>query len=90
MPNNQRPETGPMQFGDDWPGVFIRGDNAFGDAMYLEQVLNDLAAGRRPSPIYTACLRGLVSLLRGCIVRDGVTPECQKAALVFEEGKTNV
>lgn len=20
-----RPETGPMQFGDDWPGVFIRG-----------------------------------------------------------------
>ena len=23
-----RPETGPMQFEDDWRGVFIRGDNA--------------------------------------------------------------
>jgi hypothetical protein len=25
-----RPGTGPMQFGDDWPGVFIRGDDAIG------------------------------------------------------------
>jgi hypothetical protein len=25
----ERVETGPVQFGDDWPGVFIRGDNAF-------------------------------------------------------------
>lgn len=24
----QRVETGPVQFGDDWPGVFIRGDDA--------------------------------------------------------------
>jgi len=23
-----RPETGPMQFRDDWRGLFIRGDNA--------------------------------------------------------------
>lgn len=23
-----RPETGAMSFGDDWPGVFIRGDEA--------------------------------------------------------------
>jgi len=23
-----RPETGPMQFDDDWRGIFIRGDNA--------------------------------------------------------------
>lgn len=23
-----RVETGPVQFGEDWPGVFIRGDNA--------------------------------------------------------------
>ena len=22
-----RVETGPVQFGDDWPGLFIRGDN---------------------------------------------------------------
>lgn len=24
----ERVETGPVAFGDDWPGVFIRGDNA--------------------------------------------------------------
>jgi len=23
-----RPESGPMQFENDWPGIFIRGDNA--------------------------------------------------------------
>jgi hypothetical protein len=27
---SDRPETGPMKFGDDWTGVFIRGDNAAG------------------------------------------------------------
>lgn len=26
--SNPRPETGPMQFPDDWPGVFVRGDHA--------------------------------------------------------------
>lgn len=31
-----RPETGLMQFGDDWPGIFIRGDNAAYFAMCLQ------------------------------------------------------
>ena len=26
--SDERPETGGMKFGDDWRGVFIRGDNA--------------------------------------------------------------
>ena len=33
----KRVETGPVQFGDDWPGVFIRGDDAFGLVMQLKQ-----------------------------------------------------
>lgn len=33
-----RPETGPMRFGDDWPGVFIRGDNAMAYAMTLRMM----------------------------------------------------
>jgi len=28
--NLDRVETGPVQFGDDWPGYFIRGDNCAG------------------------------------------------------------
>jgi len=30
-----RVETGPVQFGDDWPGYFIRGDNAFAIRMAI-------------------------------------------------------
>ena len=28
----ERIATGPLKFGDDWPGVFIRGDDALGYA----------------------------------------------------------
>ncbi|HEV3438751.1 MAG TPA: hypothetical protein VG122_15405 [Gemmata sp.] len=28
LPDVPRVETGAVQFGDDWPGLFIRGDNA--------------------------------------------------------------
>lgn len=34
-----RPETGPMKFGSDWRGVFIRGDSAIGYWMALEGFL---------------------------------------------------
>lgn len=53
-----RVETGVIQFGDDWPGVFIRGDAAFGYAIYLRTLLNggdDLIA--------LASNQGLLSLL---------------------------
>ena len=33
-----RVETGPVQFGNDWPGVFIRGDNAFFYSMFLKKL----------------------------------------------------
>jgi hypothetical protein len=35
----ERVETGPVQFGDDWPGVFIRGDNAFGYVGLLDAAI---------------------------------------------------
>lgn len=31
-----RVETGPLQFGDDWPGYFIRGDEAIALASSIE------------------------------------------------------
>lgn len=37
---NGRVETGPLQFNDDWPGIFIRGDNA----LYYSFLLNQLIA----------------------------------------------
>lgn len=35
----ERVETGPIQFGDDWPGTFIRGDNALNYALTLRNVI---------------------------------------------------
>lgn len=60
-----RPETGTMQFGDDWPGVFIRGDNAGWYAMMLQGLLDDLedSEQRDSYGIAIITLRGLVNLL---------------------------
>jgi hypothetical protein len=54
--SDERPETGPMQFGDDWPGIFIRGDTAF---FYLK-VCEALKAS---NPIAQKGLEGLKDLL---------------------------
>lgn len=59
----ERVETGPLQFGDDWPGVFIRGDNA----LYFAYVL---AAALKHIPnddwLLRASLRGLLEDLQSC------------------------
>lgn len=57
-----RVESGPIQFGDDWPGTFIRGDNAAAFALALRQVL-DAADGNGPVLDYIprAVCRGLLS-----------------------------
>jgi hypothetical protein len=54
-----RAETGTMRFAEDWRGVFIRGDNAFGYAMYLKSVL----AGDPAAEAYKHGLQGLLDLL---------------------------
>ena len=64
MPENiDRVETGPIQFGEDWPGVFIRGDNAGYYCMVLRQHLSEI-----DNPLDKAVLEGLASTLEGCIV----------------------
>lgn len=65
FPHNTRPETGPMQFGDDWPGVFIRGDNALADAALIAQVLPMMPPDAWAA---TAVLEGLLNTLRSCRV----------------------
>lgn len=39
-----RVETGPTRFGDDWCGLFIRGDNAFAYSLAVEATLMWLPA----------------------------------------------
>lgn len=55
----KRVETGVIQFGDDWPGVFIRGDNAFYYAMNIRQALQD----SKLDPLVEVALKGLLDTL---------------------------
>lgn len=58
-----RVETGPVQFNDDWPGVFIRGDNAAYLAYCLELFINGTKDFITESQV-----RILVDLLKSCRV----------------------
>ena len=47
-PEEGRVETGAVQFGSDWPGMFIRGDNAAALAMALDHPSIVKAIEERP------------------------------------------
>lgn len=61
-----RPETGPMRFGDDWTGIFIRGDNAFSFSMALNTVLHKAAINEPLNGLDVAYLKSLKDLLDSC------------------------
>lgn len=64
-----RVETGPLQFGDDWPGIFIRGDNALADAAMLEIALKQLPEPEKDDLRFRIArnkLEGYIELLRSC------------------------
>lgn len=62
----KRAETGPIQFGDDWPGVFFRGD----DAIRFRQSVN-VALGSVTGELLRAMLTGLANDLESCQVIPG-------------------
>ncbi|MFA6049953.1 MAG: hypothetical protein WC761_02030 [Candidatus Paceibacterota bacterium] len=66
-----RPETGPMQFGNDWPGVFIRGDNAGYYAMQLNSVLDKLSKDTGYNVFELATLKALAETLEASTIQDG-------------------
>ena len=62
-----RLETGKVQEGDDWPGIFIRGDNAL---MAFSPALKALIDGSA-SPIEMAYCESLLRLLNSADVAVG-------------------
>lgn len=58
-------ETGPVQFGDDWPGLFLRGDNCHAYADALQALLD---YGTAPDWILIP-LRGLLEDLKSPLVK---------------------
>jgi hypothetical protein len=72
-----RAETGPMEFADDWTGVFVRGDNALGDSFHIAAALEILDASESPGAALSAnAIRGMMELLAGA--RQGARPDVQK------------
>lgn len=65
----KRVETGLVQFGDDWPGVFVRGDAAGYHAFNLKRFLESpQASSEHLDPIVKLQLVGLQQLLSAAVV----------------------
>ena len=61
-----RVETGPMEFSQDWPATFIRGDDSFGYAMALRALLESDGSNPGIEYIARAQVQGLIELLESC------------------------
>jgi hypothetical protein len=60
-----------VQFGDDWPGTFLRGDHAGPLAHTIGALLDDVEAGRPIHPLTIMMLRGMIESLAACDTRSG-------------------
>lgn len=75
--NVKRVETGPLQIGDDWPGVFIRGDNALmGFAPSLQALIKGEA-----TPINVMMCENLLKTLMSANAHTG-KPEILNAETI--------
>lgn len=68
LSSGKRPETGPMQFGDDWPGIFIRGDDAL--MRYARAVYDAMQTLPESAWLTRAQLSGLLELLKSCAMHN--------------------
>lgn len=65
----ERVETGQVQFGDDWPGIFIRGDSAGYYALILRNLLaNPEAFDTSKESLIRAQLQSLQRILAKCVI----------------------
>lgn len=62
----ERVESGPIQFGDDWPGIFMRGDHALPAAFYLKLFLDQHPLKEGDDPITRHYVEALMRDLSGC------------------------
>lgn len=60
----RRVETGPVQFGDDWPGMHFRGDSAFGLALQIKVVIQAIKNGTTDLADARIAMRYLESVSR--------------------------
>jgi len=56
--------TGPMRFRGDWPGIFVRGDEALG----MARILHVIVATPGLAPHFVIFLKEIAELLASCEV----------------------
>ena len=66
----RRVETGAVQFGEDWPGLFIRGDDAMNVCADLERLAKAIEAAGVPLISLPIGVMGLLARLKEMIDRD--------------------
>ena len=70
MPDGiQRVETGVIQFGDDWPGVYVRGDNALHMALLMRTAAQALRVSINDE-ISAAQLESYAEMVASCCRRS--------------------
>ena len=64
----ERVETGPVQFGEDWPGLFIRGDNAVFLRMALYKLIKDAETETSKDQAAKRTIESLIEQLDSCLI----------------------
>lgn len=65
----QRVETGAIQINDDWPGIYVRGDNALAFAQGLAQILDYAEHRTDHADIFAVSyLKSLIDLFKSCAI----------------------
>ena len=67
-----RVETGALQINDDWPGIYVRGDNAAWHAMQSDILLENYTNGKNNGidRITLSGIKSLRNLLLSCNIRN--------------------
>jgi hypothetical protein len=63
----ERVESGPLQFGNDWPGIFLRGDEALMQANALAVVLACIPDEQWPQ---RSVVSGMIETLQSCHIEN--------------------
>jgi len=69
---NERVETGAIQFGGDWPGTFVRGDDSYHLRLMLEACLHELRQNPKQHSLLIRSLDGFLQVFDQCNLNEPV------------------
>jgi hypothetical protein len=70
LKQNERVETGALQINEDWPGLFIRGDNAAYLAQSIDALLDNISEDEKNKNAFLlAHLQGISKIIKGEVLQ---------------------